>query len=466
MVNVLSGDRSRASIQKRVAAWLLAVVVVALATGCATTDVPPPVERLSERQGALLLSPLSGYPLAAAGDLAERVEQGYLDLISARDPQQVAALAEEVLASDPGFHPATVLRAQVDLVEGRPADAEARLVPLSSELPDYLAAELARGRAAEELGDAVTAYTVFRRFSLRNGAASRRARGLEVSAIDTVETRLVESLDRGHFERAEEHLAQLQRWLGSIDPRVLDGRRRLAVAGEDSETELEVLRRMAEGGDLEHDLEVRLGALEVDHGDVRRGLEIFEAIQTRLPDDPEVADQLDRAKFVWRLELLPESVQQLARKGELLRSDFAVLVYWLMPAVRTAPATVPTIANDILDHPERNAIVQVLNQGLMPIDETVHRFEPNRRVQRSTALVAFLTLLERSPQRLSCLADTQVAVLRRSSGLLCETADRCQLLGEAAECLPAAPLSGAEALEWVRKTLDLQGAATRGSAPG
>lgn len=432
---------------------LLLACVMLLGLACAGTEAPPPVRRLSEQQRDLVVSPLRGYPLAITDEAADSVEQGHRDLLAAVDPSLVNARAERLLADEPSLHPATLLLAQVDLVEGRPTAARERLAPLVVEVPGYLAAELALGRAHDELDEAVEAYGIFRRFALRDSRASQRARLLEPLAIETVVARLDDALGRGRLEDAEAELVQLSAWLGNDDPRTLDARRRIYVEAGDEEGELEVLRLLVEL-DPGSELRPRLADLEIDRGEVRAGLDLYAALATEWPEDPEVADGLERAKFFWRLGLQPEVVQQLARRGELSRAEFAVLTYWLVPTVRTAPVRNPTIANDILDHPFRDEVVRVLNQGLMTVDETVHRFGPEERATRVMALASLLELLERSSPPPACISRGETSTLRRSKTALCRKAAECRLLDETAECLPSASLSGGGALELFRRTLN------------
>ena len=54
--------------------------------------------------------------------------------------------------------------------------------------------------------------------------------------------------------------------------------------------------------------------------------------------------------------------------------------------------------------------------------------------------------------------------LNASSFLVCEKAAHCRLVPEAADCLPRAPISGGETLDFFRHALDLLGSASP-SAP-
>ena len=60
------------------------------------------------------------------------------------------------------FAPAQVLLAQVDFAASRPREASTRLAPVVELLPDYTAAQLLRGRAAELTGDPLAAFLAYR----------------------------------------------------------------------------------------------------------------------------------------------------------------------------------------------------------------------------------------------------------------------------------------------------------------
>ena len=139
---------------------------------------------------------------------------------------------------------------------------------------------------------------------------------------------------------------------------------------------------------------------------------------------------------------------------EIDRADFSTLLYWLIPRVRSSQINNPPIAGDILDHPRRDVILRVLSLGLMDIDETLHRFEPLEPAKRVTVLGA---LLATAPGNHSCLGESQALAIDRSWSSVCRLAARCRLIPEAPDCRATAAVSGAEALDLIRRTLDLLG---------
>ncbi|MCP3962708.1 MAG: hypothetical protein GY719_33130 [bacterium] len=436
-----------------------AVPALLLSISCAGPGPQVPETRPVSLEDPYVVSPLDGYPLTAVVELEKRVRDAHTDLVRGLEPAEVEAAGRQLLDEDPGFHPASVLLAQVAYL-GRDDTAVVELLkPVADELPDYAAAQLLLGRSSERAGDLPAAFEAFARIADTSGLALRRAEETSSRAIEIIINRLRDEIERGRVEGAEEHLAWLETWTGD-SWEALEGKRLVAVEKEDLETELLVLRQLTVGSDdsaIDLELARRLGHLELEIGDVRAGLEQFEQLAVHYPDDPELGEDLDRAKFVWRLQLLPPDVQAISRKGELDRADFATLLFWLVPQIRFSQISNPPIAADILDHPQRDQILRVLNLGLMEVDETLHRFDPGEPATRLVVLRALLALLGSSDRELACLAQAEPLAMDRSRGSVCREAARCRLIAEAAECLPAAAISGVGALELFRVSLDLLG---------
>ncbi len=422
-------------------------------------EAPKPVR---DRQ-PYLLAPMEGYPLTVDPEVAARLDVLYQRLRDGEDLDELERLGRELLSPDggiPGFHPAVVLLAQVDYLRREDRRALEALDPIADELPDYLACQMLRGALAERLGEIVTAFEAFERGSAVNVLARQRAAELRQRAQEAVDHRLEEALRRGQIEVAETHLAWLERWIG--DQRtLLEAKRRISAAAGDLDGELEVVCQLA-GLEESREYEERCGNLHLEVGDVRAGLEVFERLAEQHPDDAAIGDQLERAKFRWRLGLLPPVVRELGRKVELERADLAALLYWLVPQVRYSQVIDPPIATDILDHPQRDEILRVVDLGLMRVDETLHRFDPGATATRRMAFTALLRLLDRSPQDFACLDGAKVR-LAAANSWVCETAARCRLIPEAADCLPRASISGGEALDVFRHSLDLLGSGHPGS---
>ncbi|RMH21245.1 MAG: hypothetical protein D6696_06265 [Acidobacteria bacterium] len=429
-------------------AHALSVVALSFALACASSAPLPPPAPLPAAGEIFLVDPMEGYPLTAAEDLSERLRWGFRELL-AGDLEGAAAVAEALRGRDPGFHPASVLAAQVALVEKRAAEAQHLLERVVDELPGYVAAQLVLGHAAEIRGEVLAAFDAYRAVAAAHPAAAERAAELRPRALDVLANRFDDALARGRLEDAAAALARLEAWAPE-DRRTLESAWRLAAARGDRAAERSVLERLASREPERREVLERLAELDLEEGRFQLGIARLEALVERYPADRELAGLLERAKFLWRLENLPPAVRQLADAPQLSRAELATLLYWLVPEVRVVTVDNPPIATDIIDHPRHDEIVRVVSLGLLEVDETVHRFAPDRPVTRAQVLAALLTLLVRSGEPLACLEGVRDLDLRSSRSLTCRTAARCGLLEEEGDCLPAAPVSGAEALELFR----------------
>lgn len=400
-----------------------------------------------------MVSPLRDYPLSLPDRLSGAVLNAHAELVVRGSSLEARRAADALLAEQPGLHPAVVLLAEADLAERRWDAARDRLLPVVAELPNYGAAQVVLGRARQQLGDLPEAY-----------AAYRAAAGVPIAAEEAevllprvgaiLENRMEEALERGRLEDAASELARLEQWLPDA-PSTLEARRRFASAEGDPHAELTALRRLADLAPGDREVLLRLSDLELEVGEPAAGLRILQALAAAAPQDAELSERLSRARFSFRVALLPPKARSGVTAPELTRGQFAALLYWLFPSVRYGRPAEATIANDVFDDPAREEIVRVVNQGLMAVDPTLHLFAPARPLVRGEALGSLLRLLDRQEPHLACLGPGGLgspSVVR-----LCQLAERCGLVPQAGDCLPEGRVSGSEAVDLARRALEQLG---------
>ena len=394
-----------------------------------------------------LVPPLTGWPEPVAEPVAERLGGGFAALRQG-DLDAARATAEELLAADPLFAPATVLAAQAGLVAGDPGDAVERLGPVAEARPGYTAAQLALGRAAESTGALVRAFAAFTAVVAASPdlhpVAAERLAALRPRVIEVLGHRVEDALARREPVRAAEALARLEAWAPE-ETVTLRSALGVAEARGDRPAELAALRALVPREPDDRALAERRGELELEIGDPRAGLETFERLADRYPGDASLAERLAFAKFRWRISQLPPKVAAAADAPELDRGDLAVLLYWLVPQVRYGRGGSARIASDVLDDPRREEMVRVINLELIPIDRSLHRFYPDRPVTLGGALEALHRVLERQG-RAGCAGDG-------APPGSCAAAAACGLIRAAEECPRGETISGAAAVELIRRTL-------------
>jgi hypothetical protein len=418
---------------------------------------------VAEAERGYLLDPLEGYPTsatsaksAAVSERRERIARVERTLVEEADPAAIEAarsLARDLgsgAAGDPDFPPAKVLAAEADFVAGDRKGIVARLLPVGDALPTYTASQMLLGRTAELAGDLPLAYSAYRAVAAKNSLALRRTGELHPRVIEIVGIRLHEALKADKLDEAGRQLTLLFAW-APTETATYEATRAVAVARGDRRAELGAIKNLSQRRPGDRDLLERRSDLELQVGDPAAGLKIIQGLADQNPKDEGIATRLASAKFLWRLSLLPAKVRDIAEKEDLTRADLAVLLYWLIPEVRYGKPSEGRIATDVLDHPQREEIVRVVNLGLLDVDDTLHHFSPGSPVRRGTALRSVLRLLSRfATPPPPCLGDPRV---------LCDAARRCDLVPEGEDCQSNDPFSGEDAVELLRRALALLGRA-------
>ncbi len=418
---------------------LTTLAALALLAGCATVPAEAPQRTRAPRDSAYLPSPMTGYPRSVGASDAEALRRAHQALVSGGDSASARDVARALLDSNPDFEPAWVLRAQAGFVDGEFELALTQARPIAERHPDYVAAQLLVGRAAEQLERVPEAFEVYSRIAARSELARRQAETLRTRAVEITGNRVEELVSRRRLEDAAGEVERLEAWAPD-EARTFELVARYAGEIEDSARELAAVRRWIL---LEPSTELsrRQARLELEAGDSGEGLRILKELSEREPNDTELAMDLERAKFRWRLNLLPEDVAQLLTRPELARGDYAKLLFWLFPEVRYGRPSEGRIASDILDHPYRQEIARVVNLGLMRIDPTLHLFHPDLALNRRDALQSVVQVLGARRPRPACLGDADPQV-ELSVDTLCLLSARCGLLPETTDCLPEANASG------------------------
>lgn len=433
---------------KRAATRIAVAVVAAALAGCASAPAPTtPHAPPSPELASYLPDPTTGLDSSdAAVDAVRRV---HAQLLRTGDSAAAKGSLLPLLAARPEWAPARVALAQAHLVAGELEDA---LATARAAGPERGAAgDLVIARGLVLTGDVAGAATTLARSDPGSALVVDALRRLEPRAVEILSARVVESLERGRSFDAGAALEDL-RLLRPQARRTLELDLELATATRDRDRELDLLRRLAIGGEGGVEMQLRRANLEMELGDAPTGLAIVRALAAAAPGDRALAEQLRRAQFRWRVLNSPESVRRIATSPQVRRSDAAVLLYWLLPQVRTARGGEARIASDVLEHPAREEIVRVVNLGLLSVDETLHTFDPDRAIRRSDLLRALLRVLARPPASDSCAGA--VLTSPRSPEALCQGAATCALVASPADCLAGGPISGEEALELIRRTTE------------
>ncbi len=99
--------------------------------------------------------------------------------------------------------------------------------------------------------------------------------------------------------------------------------------------------------------------------------------------DPSYEEKAEEARLEFRIENLPESARKAALSSRVTRAQLAVLLWWAIPEVREANApTAPEVATDVIDHPNRQALVRAIGLGFLSVSRETHRLRADFPVAR------------------------------------------------------------------------------------
>ncbi len=422
-------------------------LAAALACSPAKTAAPA-APTLDSSLRLFLLDPTVECGASPADVTTAEIRSAYRELLQSADAGAALRVAEQAIERDPSLLAAQALRAEALLVAGRPKEAASTLNLFSAGARGCLPLALALGRSQEEAGDLPEAFASYMEVAASSDTAARRAQTISGRALEVTRNRFAEALRAGRKEAAAWSLSRLERYWPNSEAS-LESAMELARSNDDARAELAAVKALQASRPADPGLTLRRGQLELLIGDARAGLALIEALAAAAPADPAVETELARAKFYWRLLNAPDQVHGLRDKVVLTRADFAVLLYWTVPQIRTARPGAAQIASDIVDHPSREAIARVANLGLMTIDETMHRFSPDAGLRRVDAVAALLRLLSDSRKARACVVSQ---ALGREG--LCKSGVDCGLIDDPVLCAAGAGLSGSEAIEMLRRALD------------
>lgn len=424
---------------------------------CGTTREVEVVRPLAAGLRAFLPSPLAGWTEPVEEPWRGELERAHTALVDESD-HEVARVAAAALAARLGetFAPAQVLLAQVELSGGDPRAAVARLLPVVERHPQYQAAQLLLGRSAELTDDLWTALSAYRAAAGIRVAEERLA-AVREPALEQGRMELDQALARGRIDEAEAWRDRLVE-AAPDEELTVDGGRAVAAARGDVAGELDALRRLGAmalpGAPLDRGRLERRAELELAAGEASVAVDIYSELLRRFPGDLALEEGLAAAQFRFRLALLPDEVKGLLSAASLTRGDFATLLYWLVPGARGGRAEAATIVTDVPEeHPQRVAIVRVVNLGLLQLDDpALRRFGPDAPMLRGRAMRTLLQMAARGSTPAACIAPLLESP-RPSGELVCEVAAGCGWISEVQVCLPSAPLDGPTAERFLRLAL-------------
>jgi tetratricopeptide (TPR) repeat protein len=347
---------------------LLAIVVAA----CAPTTPPPAVAPRAE--DSYLIDPRAGF---SGGSVA--IEKRFGDAwraVVAGDFADARRRLADVRAKDPGYAPAALAEAAIELREGR-TDAARAIVDRVR--PQYLAAQVYDAEVTLAEGRVRQAYEQYQAIAARPDAPPTAAR-----RVAELQTRLFDDLYRAALAAPDEEAIATLRQALQINPGA--GAARILLAQK-----LLALRRFEEA---RREVEPVLGTAEVDRAEVQQVLAEVDVSRGRYEEaiaryermvrrgsDPRMARRLDEIKTQFAEANMPLQFKRAIEDESITRADLAVLMYWQVASVRFAQnLPSPPIAIDVSETPGREELIRAIALGVYQVDPVTRRVNPTSSV--------------------------------------------------------------------------------------
>jgi len=427
----------------------LLAALSAAAAGCASAPPPAPREPVSADAAFAYRDPRDGAPPPAPSPRDAKTLSAAVDALRRGDPGAAQAALAAKRRKGEAEPPALLLAgAYVALANGSLDEARATLAELTAAHPTWVAAVEAEADLAAAEGrapDALERYRALARLlpADRRAKARVEAQRAEVAAAkrrDAEEALLAGDLDEA--KRAAHAVLQLDP-LSASGPVLLS---RVAAANgksEDAWTWAKEARRRAPA-----DRGVAAFAAAAA-AKTRRWADAAGFYEELAAADPAFVPKAEEARLEFKVQNLPEAARHAADSTRLTRAQLATLLWWTVPEFRDAlvPPGVE-IAVDVVDRPDRAALVKAIGLGFLTVSAETHRVGADAPVSRAalpSALrrVAHLSGRGRPPK--GCLAPEAPAASALSEcGILHETPSRDVTGREALRALEKAARLGRE----------------------
>lgn len=426
-----------------------ALVLLAVAIGCATAPSAVPSRPPAPDAPIAFRDPREGAP---AGELSARDAKAVAAVVEAVRRGDAAAagkaLAERKRGKGPVPPPVRLAEAYVALAKGETEAARGGLAELTKGWPAWSAAVEAEADLAASEGrtaDALERYRTLARLLPSDRRAKARVEALRADLASAKKAEAEEALRKGDVDaarRAAHALLQLEP--ESVAGLVLLSR--AASAGgksEDAWTWANEARRRAPA---DRGVTAFAGDAAARAGRWADAASLYEELADA---DRSFVPKAEDARLEFRVQNLPEAARHAAESTRVTRAQLASLLWWAVPEFREAlvPPGVE-IAVDVVDRPDRAALVRAIGLGFLAVSPETHRVGADAALSRSELApvlrrVAILAGRGRAPQ--GCLApDTVSAAALAECGILPDTPSRQVTGREALRALEKAARLGRE----------------------
>ncbi|HJW94612.1 MAG TPA: tetratricopeptide repeat protein [Thermoanaerobaculia bacterium] len=332
---------------------LLLLIATALFLACPSATVPPPIV---EPQGdaRFLIDPRSGFNQPAP----PQFENAWRYFLAGNELETQKAIAQM-----PGYAPAMLLQAAMDVRAGKLDEASARI----SQLPSWTASNVYAAEIALARGDVRGALRMYQQIA--------NPPEISVTRVADLRKRLFDQLVADNSVASLREALQLEP--NATAARMLLVQKLLATKSwDEARHELDPILNTAEVD--RPDVQEALAEIEVGRGLYQQAIVRYDRLVKRT-NEPRYLTRLNAIKEQFALANMPPQYQRAMESDAITRADFATLLYWKVPSIRFAQNVgAPMIAVDLdTDVIGREEMIRAIALGIFPVDAITRRASPN-----------------------------------------------------------------------------------------
>ncbi len=368
--------------------FLLACALVAARCTPATAPAPVVIPTGGDQS---LIDPRIGYEGTIAPATATRFDTAWRWAVAGEEAEAQRRVAE-VLQRDPGFAPATLATAAIDIRAGRYDAARATVREALRRQPNWTAARVYEAEIAYREKQTRIAFDLYRGL-----ASDPNAPGFVRERADELRDLIFNELYAEAQAAEAADAARLLREALALNPGALEARillaQRLVAQRQFDEARQELDPLLNTAPDRAEVQEI-LGEIDAGRGRYQEAIVRYERLFRRT-SDPRHARRLEEIKVEWSAANMPSHYRNALTSAAITRADFATLLYWTVPAVRFAQnLPTPPIAIDIQNVAGREEIIRAIALGLFEVDPVTRRVSPSRQVTASRLAVHLARVLQ------------------------------------------------------------------------
>ena len=337
-------------------------MLAAIVAACATAPAPPPLVEPPQGDARYLIDPRTGFDKPANPNF----ETAWRYYLAGNDAE-----AQKRIAMMPGYAPASLLQAAIDIRAGRLDEASA----IIAKLPSWTASNVYAAEIALARNDLRTAYRLYQQVT---------------NPPEIVATRLADIRKR-LFDQlvASDSIASLREAL-QLEPAATAARMRLVqqlLANKSYDEARSALDPILNTADVDRpDVQESLAEIDIGRGRYQEAIVRYDRLAHRT-NDPRYLQRLNEIKDQFAAANMPTQYQRALESDAITRADFAVLLYWKVPSIRFAQNVgAPPIAVDLdSDVIGREEMIRAIALGIFPVDPVTRRASPNSILSSAAA---------------------------------------------------------------------------------